>query len=113
MRVYVAHPFSDDVTGNVERVRAICRAVVDEGHVPIAPHLYLPTFIDEATERELALRLCIELVACCEALWFCGTRITPGMEQEIAAAHARGIPVVNRLSPRVEAPKEGPPDDEL
>ena len=97
MRVYVAHPYSDDVAGNVERVRVICRAVVDEGHVPIAPHLFLPAFVDEAKERELALHLCTELVACCDALWFYGTRISPGMEREISAAQARGIPVVNRL----------------
>lgn len=105
MRIYVAHPHSDDVAGNVERVRAICRAVVDEGHVPIAPHLFLPAFVDETTERDLALRLCTELVGGCEALWFYGTRITPGMEREISAAQALGIPVVNRLfrAPRTPA----------
>ena len=97
MRVYVAHPYSDDPVDNVHRVRAICRAVVDEGHVPIAPHLFLPAFVDEATERDLALRLCIELVRGCDALWFYGTRISPGMEREISAAQVRGIPVVNRL----------------
>lgn len=97
MRIYVAHPYSDDVAANVERVRVICRAVVEEGHVPIAPQLYLPAFVNETTERDLALRLCVELVGGCNALWFYGTRITPGMEHEISAAQARGIPVVNRL----------------
>jgi dienelactone hydrolase len=98
-RIYVCHPFADDPVGNAERVRVICRTLVAEGHLPIAPQLYFPAFIDETTERELALRLCVELVACCEALWFYGTRITPGMEREISAAHERGIPVVNRLFP--------------
>jgi hypothetical protein len=102
MRIYVAHPYAADILGNVERVRIICRALVRQGHVPIAPHLYLPSFLDEDTERELALSLCTELVAACEALWFYGTRITPGMEREIAAAHARGIPVVNRLIPSAD-----------
>jgi hypothetical protein len=97
MRVYVAHPYADDVAGNVERLRAICRAIVDEGHVPIAPPLYLPAFVDEKTERDLALRLCVELVGCCDVLWFYGTRISSGMEHEISSAQARGIPVVNRL----------------
>lgn len=105
MRVYVAHPYSDDPVGNVRRVRAICRAVVDEGHVPIAPHLFLPAFVDEATERDLALRICTEFVTCCDALWFYGTRISPGMEREISAAQAHGIPVVNRL---VHAPSASP-----
>ena len=97
MRVYIAHPFSADVAGNVERLRRICRSVVAEGHVPIAPQLFLPAFIDEATERELALRLCEELVAGCHAVWLHGAPITEGMEREIAAAFRRGIPVVCRL----------------
>ncbi|MBI3184640.1 MAG: DUF4406 domain-containing protein [Myxococcales bacterium] len=97
MKVYVAHPFAGDVAANVKRVRAICKAVVAEGHLPIAPHLYLPAFLDEETDRELALRFCVELVSCCDALWFYGTAITSGMEREISAAQERGIPVVNRL----------------
>jgi hypothetical protein len=106
MRVYVAHPYADDVDGNVERLRAICRAIVEERHVPIAPPLYLPAFVDENAERDLALRLCVELVGCCDALWFYGTRISPGMEREITAAQARGIPVVNRLFHAPRAPAE-------
>lgn len=98
-RIYVCHPFGDDPEVNAAKVRAICRAIVDEGHLPVAPQLYLPAFIDEKTERELALRLCVELIAFCEVLWFYGTRISAGMEQEISAAHHRGIPVVNRLFP--------------
>jgi hypothetical protein len=97
MKIYVAHPYSQDVTANVARVRAICRSVLGEGHVPIAPQLYLPAFVDEDTERELALRLCVALVGCCDALWFYGPRITPGMEREISEAQRRGITIVNRM----------------
>jgi len=107
MKVYIAHPYADDVAGNVERVRTICRAVVAEGHLPVAPQLYLPAFIDETTERELALQFCLALVACCDALWIYGTRISKGMEREISVAQAHGIPVVNRLydpSPSEVAP---------
>ena len=97
MRVYIAHPFSGDIPGNAERVRQICRAVLAEGHIPIAPQLYLPAFIDEATERQLALCLCEHLVAWCDAVWIYGPWITAGMEREIAAAYRRGIPVMSRL----------------
>ncbi len=99
MRVYIAHPFGGDVAGNVERVRTICKRVVEEGHLPIAPHLYLPAFMDEETRREQALGFCVELVGLCDALWFYGTSITPGMERELSAARERGIPIVNRLFP--------------
>jgi DNA polymerase III epsilon subunit-like protein len=55
-RVYVCHPFANDPAGNIERVRAISQFLIDDGALPIAPHLYLPQLIDEATEREQALR---------------------------------------------------------
>lgn len=97
MKVYIAHPFSADVPGNTERVRQICRGVLAEGHVPIAPQLYLPAFVDEATERELALCLCEQLVAVCDAVWIFGAELTAGMQREIAAAYRRGIPVTSRL----------------
>ena len=94
MKVYIAHPFSSDIAGNTERVRRICREVVEAGHLPIAPQLYLPAFIDEATERVLALRLCEELLACCDMLWLFGAEISPGVAHEIAIAKRRGMPVV-------------------
>lgn len=100
MKVYIAHPFAADIAGNTERVRAICREVVAAGHVPIAPQLYLPAFLDEATERETALRLCEELVIACDALWLFGAEVTAGMQREIAAARRRGIPVVEQVRGR-------------
>ncbi|HMA95982.1 MAG TPA: hypothetical protein VKP30_25020, partial [Polyangiaceae bacterium] len=33
-RVYVCHPFSGDVSGNTEKIRKICRELVDEGVLP-------------------------------------------------------------------------------
>jgi len=92
-RVYVCHPFSDDPEGNAERVAEICKALTDSGFVPIAPQLYLPRFVDEATERDRALRLGIDLLDGCDELRVYGGRITDGMRGEIAHAEAHGIPV--------------------
>jgi hypothetical protein len=91
LRVYICHPYSADPEGNVRAVRAICRAVVEEGHLPIAPHLYLPAFVDEATERALALALCLELVTMCDEVWVYGDEPTSGMRQEILHAARLGI----------------------
>ena len=55
LRVYVCHPFGGDPEGNARKVRIICRALVEGGHLPIAPHLYLPAFVDERDERDLAI----------------------------------------------------------
>lgn len=92
-RVYVCHPFANDPAANCVRVRAICRGLVVAGALPIAPHLYLPAFLDEASEREIALALCLELVDVCDEVRVYGAVITPGMSREIAHARQRGVPV--------------------
>ena len=92
-RVYVCHPFAGDVPGNTTRVRAICRALADSGFLPVAPHLYLPRFLDEATERERALAVCLELVAACDEVRVYGGTVTAGMMREIERAEALGLPV--------------------
>lgn len=92
-RVYVCHPFGGDPVRNAERVRDICADLVREGFVPVAPALYLPQFITEESERELALRLCLELLDDCDEVRVYGSDITDGMRREIARAEARGIEV--------------------
>ena len=92
-RVYVCHPFAGDPEGNADQVRAICSSLADAGLLPIAPHVYLPQFIDEATGRERAMALCLELAAACDEVRVYGGRITEGMRREIEHAEARGIPV--------------------
>jgi hypothetical protein len=59
----------------------------------LAPQLFLPQFIDELTKRDLALKLCLFLVALSEEVRVFGEP-TEGMRLEIAEAHRLGIPVV-------------------
>ena len=92
-RIYVCHPFADDPDGNTERVREVCRTLADGGVLPVAPHVYLPQFIDEDGDRERALGLCLELVETCDELRVYGGRVTAGMRREIEHAERRGIPV--------------------
>jgi hypothetical protein len=92
-RVYVCHPFADDPALNVDRVREICRRLVAEGVLPIAVHLYLPAFVDETTEREVALGLCCELLELCDEVRVFGAELTSGMGREIDHAKQRGIPI--------------------
>jgi hypothetical protein len=93
-RIYVCHPFAGDPEGNARKVTAICRSLVEGGYLPIAPHVYLPAFVDENSERELALSLCLELVALCDELRAYGGVVTDGMRREIDRAEALGIPVL-------------------
>lgn len=91
--MYVCHPYRDDPQGNAVRVAEVCRALTDSGLVPVAPQLYLPTFVDEATQREEALALCLELLDVCDEVRVYGERISEGMRVELRHAEARGIPI--------------------
>ena len=92
-RIYVCHPFSDGPAANIGRVHRISRALIAEGVLPIASHLYLPQLVDEATQRERALNLCVELLGTCDEVRVFGGRITSGMERELQYAARHGIPV--------------------
>lgn len=90
-RIYVCHPYSGDPEGNCAKVLTICMYLVNEGHLPIAPHLYLPQFVDEATQRDLAMNMCRALLTLCNVILICGGEVSPGMRTEIRYAEALGI----------------------
>ncbi len=91
--VFISHPYAGNQRGNVDKVRRLARSLATDGDLPLAPHIYLPQFIDETTERELALRVCLAFVALADELRFFGEP-TEGMRLEIAEARRLGIPVV-------------------
>ena len=92
-RIYVCHPFVADPEDNADRVRALCRVLVECGVLPVAPQIYLPQFIDEATHRDRAIQLCLGLLEVCDEVRVYGGPITSGMRQEIEYAEALGLPV--------------------
>jgi hypothetical protein len=91
--IYVCSPFSGDIEGNLELARKYSRFVVDEGGIPLTPHLYLPQFMQEETERELAMFMDLALLSKCAELWAFGDVISPGMQVEIDRAQHKGMPV--------------------
>ena len=90
--VYICHPFRGDIAANRDRVRRLC-AAVKRNYVPLAPHLMLPAYIDEATERGLALEHGLALLRGADEVWVCGPRVSEGMAGEIAEASHLGLPV--------------------
>ena len=91
--MYVCSPYAGDVERNVLRARRCCRYAADHGCIPLAPHLFLPQFLDEKTERNLALFMGIALLSKCAELWIFGENISPGMELEIRYAQKKGKPI--------------------
>lgn len=95
--VYIASPYRGNVEENVKFARECCRKVVEEGNVPIAPHLLFPQFMSDDTERDKAIAMNKELIARCDELWACGWEISPGMKAEIEEAFRLHKPIFRRM----------------
>lgn len=93
-RVYVSHAYRGDPGGNAAAVARLARRLALEGALPIAPQIYLPAFLDEATERDLALKICLEMIGLADEVRVYGP-VTEGMSLEVARARALGIPIVD------------------
>jgi hypothetical protein len=89
--IYVCHPFRGDPAANAERVRRICK-VLKKDCVPLAPQLMLPAYINESTERDLAIAHCLRLVAAADEVRVYG-EISEGMRVEIDEARRLRIPI--------------------
>lgn len=74
------------------RARTYCRFAVDQGAIPIAPHLLLPQFMEEETERDLAMFMDIAILSKCKELWVFGEP-TAGMQTEIAYAERKSMTI--------------------
>ena len=90
--VYICSAYSGDVEGNTEKARRYSRFVVDAGKIPIAPHLLLPQFMEEESERELAMFMDIAILSKCRELWVFG-KPTAGMLNEIVYAERKQMTI--------------------
>ena len=90
--VYICSPFSGEVETNLANARRYSRFAVDQGYLPITPHLLFPQFMNDSVqaERDLAMRMNMILLSKCAELWAFGDRITTGMSIEIARARRKG-----------------------
>ena len=89
--VYICSPYSGDTEGNTGKARRFSRFAVDQGAIPLAPHLLLPQFMSDGTERELAMFMDMVFLGKCEQLWVFGENISEGMAAEIAKAEKRNM----------------------
>lgn len=91
--VYICSPYSGDPSGNVEKAKRYCRFAVDAGAIPWAPHLFLPLFMKESSERELAIFMDMVFLGRCKELWVFGSKWSEGMQAEIAKAKKRQMTI--------------------
>lgn len=90
--VYICSPYRDNPKANTKAAQQYCRMAYDAGEIPVAPHLYLPQFLDDdnEAERAFALRLGLRLLKYCAEVWVFGDKITDGMRGEIEQAQKLG-----------------------
>lgn len=84
--VYICSKYSGDTANNTEAAKRYSRFAVDSGAIPLAPHLLLPLYMKEDTERDLAMFMDKVFLGKCDELWVFGTEASPGMRMEIAKA---------------------------
>lgn len=87
-KVYICSPFAGDTETNTANALKYCRFALSKGKFPIAPHCYLPRFMDDSNpaERELAISFGIRMLYECREVWIFGRNISEGMKKEILAA---------------------------
>ena len=86
--VYICSPYAGDIDTNVDAARRYSRFAVEQGYIPIAPHLLFPQFLNDADpkERQLSLFFGNALMSKCSEVWVFGSHISAGMEAEIERA---------------------------
>ena len=102
--IYLAHPLSGDVPGNLARAKKWLRwmRIAYPGAATIAPWIQEIEVLgdDDADpeKREAALRRDELIASRCDAIVLVGGRLSPGMARELRAVRAVGGYVIDLLS---------------
>lgn len=97
-KVYICSPHRGDTETNVQNARKYCRAAVELGCLPIAPHLLFPQFMDDddLAERKAAIEMDFDLIGVCDEIWVFGIdNPSEGMRKEILWAEDTSVPVLD------------------
>ncbi|MBR1443855.1 MAG: DUF4406 domain-containing protein [Firmicutes bacterium] len=91
--IYVCSPFRGDEERNAAKAREYCRYAISRRCIPFAPHLLFPQFMNEESDRELAMSFNKIFLGKCDEIWVFGEKITDGMAFEIKTAKRKNIKV--------------------
>lgn len=93
--VYICSPYAGDIESNTRFAKDACRYAAKQGCASVAVHLLYPQILDDSipAQREAGIRMGLRVLASCDELWICGSRISHGMSCEIAEAERLGIPI--------------------
>lgn len=101
-KIFVCSPYSTgNVEENVELAKKVARKIVDMGFIPIVPHLFLTTFLDDGNyhDRWNGILIGRELMYDCHEMWvFNYTKESEGMTYELNYWNNKmaGKPVIHK-----------------
>ena len=99
--VYVCSPLGapteDGINRNMQKASEYVKNISERCNCrAIAPHSFLPKYLDDSVpaERELGLKFGLDLIKLCKKMYVCGDVISNGMRKEIELARSLDIPIV-------------------
>ena len=95
MLIYVCSPYAGDIRTNVKNAKRYSRYIVERGHIPFAPHLLFPQFMDDndESERQKSLLFGQKMLDKCDEMWVFGESVSEGMYAEIKYAREKGYKI--------------------
>jgi hypothetical protein len=104
--VFIGHPVSGDIEGNIKKILAICKKVHSDEIIPCVPYLVSLQYLDDSVveDRDMGIVANLECFhrGYIDELWLFGDNISKGMEQEIELAMELGVPII----PKTEITQE-------
>lgn len=95
--VYCAGPFTKPIpTHTTNRAVLIGKSVVELGHIPFVPHLYLLWDTVSPESYDYWMNLCFAWISKCDVLYRAPGE-SSGADQEVALARKLNIPVIYDL----------------
>ena len=93
--VFICSPLAGYIERNIGSARRYSKFAVEQGAIPLAPHLIFPQFMDEndKAQRDLGIFFGLVLLGKCDEMWVFGGTVSQGMGIEIAKARKRGLPI--------------------
>lgn len=85
---YICSPCRGDYEKNIIKAQEYCREAMNDGLLPIAPHVYFTQFVDDTDreDRKRGLRCGLQLLRYCQLIRVYGCKVSSGMYEEIQLA---------------------------
>lgn len=92
---YICSPCRGDYEKNIIKAQEYCCEAMNDGLLPLAPHVYFTQFVDDTNpeERKLGLRCGLQLLRHCQLIRVYGCEVSAGMYDEIQLAGVLDIEI--------------------